>query len=244
MPSGESIATALLLATAGVLLAASVLFSGATRRWGVPVALVRGHRRAGGLGGARPHRLRRLRLRLPPGTVALVLILFDGGLNTPLQSVRMALRPAAVLATLGVVGTAGLMGVAARLSGFAWPQALLLGAVVSSTDAIPLLWPFGYRWPERAYIGWVGLRGAVPVILAIFPVLARAPGAERIFDAVFFIVLVNTVVQGFTVRRGARRELIPARGQTVLQAGDHVYVLCRPEGRSFVHLLFGEAQES
>jgi cell volume regulation protein A len=39
-------------------------------------------------------------------------------------------------------------------------------------------------------------------------------------------------------------ELIPARGQTVLQAGDHVYVLCRPEGRSFVHLLFGEAQES
>jgi cell volume regulation protein A len=218
----------------------------------------------------------------------------------------MALRPAAVLATLGVVGTAGLMGVAARLSGFAWPQALLHGAVVSSTDAIPLLWPFGYRWPERAYIGWVGLRGAVPVILVIFPVLARAPGAERIFDAVFFIVLVNTVVQGFTVRRGARRlgleshrppppqglleisatralaseilvfyvdaasavagspivdlpafpagssvllvfrgdELIPARGQTVLQPGDHVYVLCRAEDRSFVHLLFGEAQES
>jgi cell volume regulation protein A len=40
VPSGEPIATALLLATAGVLLAASVLFSGATRRWGVPVGLV------------------------------------------------------------------------------------------------------------------------------------------------------------------------------------------------------------
>jgi cell volume regulation protein A len=49
------------------------------------------------------------------------------------------------------------------------------------------------------YIGWVGLRGAVPVVLATFPVLAGVPGAERLFDLVFFIVVVNALVQGGSV---------------------------------------------
>jgi cell volume regulation protein A len=70
------------------------------------------------------------------GTVALVLILFDGGLNTPLSAVRSAIRPASALATVGVVVTAALVGVAARvLFAFSWTEALLLGAIVSSTDA-------------------------------------------------------------------------------------------------------------
>jgi potassium/hydrogen antiporter len=50
-----------------------------------------------------------------------------------------------------------------------------------------------------AYIGWVGLRGAVPIVLATFPVLAGAPGAARLFDLVFFIVVVNVLVQGGSV---------------------------------------------
>ena len=64
-----------------------------------------------------------------------MLILFDGGLNTPVAVVRRAAAPAGVLATLGVVGTAALLAVAAHALGFAWPAAFLLGAVVSSTDA-------------------------------------------------------------------------------------------------------------
>jgi cell volume regulation protein A len=171
---------------------------------------------------------------------------------------------------------------------------------------IPILAAFRFRWPERLYVGWVGLRGAVPIILAMVPVLARVPGAETIWNAVFFIVLVNITVLGFTVRRGARRldlqasrpppphglieisssrpldaeievfyvdpvsavagstladlpsfpagsavimvlrggDLHPARGPTVLEPGDHVYVLTRPEDRGFVHLLFGDAGEA
>ncbi len=69
------------------------------------------------------------------GTLALVLILFDGGLNTRFREVRSAAVPALVLATVGVLLTAGLVALAARVLGLAWPQALLVGAVVSSTDA-------------------------------------------------------------------------------------------------------------
>ena len=43
---------------------------------------------------------------------------------------------------------------------------------------------------EVLFIGWVGLRGAVPIVLATFPVLAGAPGGDRIFHLVFFIVVM------------------------------------------------------
>src|SRR4029453_8198239 len=69
------------------------------------------------------------------GTVALVLILFDGGLNTAPAALRAAGRRALVLATLGGVLTAGGVAVAAHLLGFSWAVALLIGSVVSSTDA-------------------------------------------------------------------------------------------------------------
>jgi cell volume regulation protein A len=50
------------------------------------------------------------------------------------------------------------------------------------------------------YIGWVGLRGAVPIVLATFPVLAGCHGSERLFDLVFFIVVVSTIIPGATIR--------------------------------------------
>ena len=65
--------------------------------------------------------------------------------------------------------------------------------------------PFRYPRRETVFIGWVGLRGAVPIVLALFPVLARAPGAERIFDIVFFVVVVNALLPGWTVSWLARK---------------------------------------
>jgi len=55
------------------------------------------------------------------------------------------------------------------------------------------------RANDIVYVGWVGLRGAVPIILAMFPVLAGAPDAPRIFNIVFFIVVLNAILPGTTV---------------------------------------------
>lgn len=387
----EPIASALLLVAAGILLGASVLIGRFFDRWGVPAALL--FLLLGVLAGSEgvgriPFDDYELAYRL--GTTALVLILFDGGLNTRVSSLRRAVAPASVLATVGVAITAALVALFARLIGLSWGEAVLLGAVVSSTDAaavfailrgggihlrdrlgstiefesgandpmaviltaaitfhllgqqpvgwsllwavpiqlvlgvamgfaigylgrvvllrarlstaglfpaltlglaflaygaatlingsgflavyvaaiiigngpipyanglrrihdavawvcqigmflmlgllvfpsqlLPKFWvglgialflafvarpiavaiclaPFRFGKKEAAFVGWVGLRGAVPIILATFPVLRGAPGAVEVFNIVFFVVLVNALLPGATVRRVAR----------------------------------------
>jgi potassium/hydrogen antiporter len=384
--------TALLLIVFGTLLAFSAAFSRGLDRLGLPVVLL--FLILGMLGGSEgiggiPFDNYGLAFRL--GTIALVLILFDGGLNTSIGSVRRGMAPAGILATFGVAGTA--IGVAcfARLLGLSWSEAMLLGAVVSSTDAAtvfavlrgssiglspkmsrtlelesglndpmaviltvalteaattgkPLGWgllldvplqlivgaiigaaigtvgsillrrvkpsvgglysvltlalcllsfgvatvlmgsgflavyvaglvlghanipyrnglirihdamawlsqtsmflmlgllvfpsklldvawiglgvglfmafigrplvvwlcllPFGFKRNETIFLGWVGLRGAVPIILATIPVLASVPEAERLFNIVFFIVVVNAFIPGAFIRWAANK---------------------------------------
>lgn len=482
--------TAFILTVLAVLLGLSVLFSRLAGRAGIPVALLfillgmlAGSEGPGGVEFSDYGFAFRI------GTIALVLILFDGGLNTPLHAIQEGIRPAAVLATVGVVFTATLTALAAKLFGVPWQAAMLLGAIVSSTDAaavfsvlrgsglalkrrvgatlelesglndpmaviltmsmttaliahdtepwrivreaviqmvvggvlgvgigyfsrwvlkrvrlpaaglypvltlaaaflafgvptlaygsgflavylaaviigngeiryrsgvirvhdaiawfaqvtmflmlgllafpsellevwgiglalgavlafvarpvaaITCLLPFRYRWSERLYIGWVGLRGAVPIILATFPVLSDAPGARTIFNVVFFVVVFNSLVPGATVpwltrwlklESGAPpapeavleissthllsgevhgfyvdsasatcgasiadlpfppssnaamlvrgKELLAPKGNTVLEAGDHVYVFCKPEDLPFIRLMFGQEE--
>jgi cell volume regulation protein A len=488
----EPLPTAFLLVVAGVLMLVSVLLSRASGRSGLPVALLfLGIGMAAGAGGPGGIVFNDYGSAFRLGTVALVLILFDGGLNTPLTAVRAAIRPASLLATLGVVATAAFMGLAAHLLfDFPWPVAMLLGAIVSSTDAAavfavlrgsglhlkrrvgttlelesglndpmaviltvaltqnlvrgePLGWelllraivemavgggmglglgwagrllikrlrlrvaglypvmtlalaflafglptlfhgsgflavyavgvllgnetlryrtgllrvhdalawlsqvamflvlgllvfpsqligvagvglglslflafvarplavvlcllPFRFPVGEIVYTGWVGLRGAVPIILATYPVLAGAPGAHDLFNVVFFIVVVNGFIPGMTVpwvtrklglaanvpepppavleiastqllngelsafyidtasaSAGARiselpfppesaamlivrgLELLAPKGDTVLQAGDHVYVFSRTEDLPFLRLMFGQRED-
>jgi cell volume regulation protein A len=77
--------------------------------------------------------------------------------------------------------------------------ALVLAFIARPLVVSLLLVPFRFRAREIAYISWVGLRGAVPIVFATYPVLMEAPGAGKIFNVVFFIVVLSAIIPGSTV---------------------------------------------
>ncbi len=130
------IAIAAILATVGLLLGGSVLLTRLVGRIGVPVAL--GFILLGILAGDEGIigiQFESYTTAFRLGVAALVLILFAGGLNTPAESLREVIVPSALLATAGVALTAGILAIAAHFAGMSWSAALLIGAIVSSTDA-------------------------------------------------------------------------------------------------------------
>ncbi len=80
-------------------------------------------------------------------------------------------------------------------------------AVVTALVARPLAAlavAFGFSVRERLMLGWAGLRGATPIVLATFPVTEHIPNSDTIFEVAFFVVLVSTVLQGLTIEPVAR----------------------------------------
>lgn len=74
------------------------------------------------------------------GNVALAVILLDGGLRTQMSTFRVALKPSLVLATIGVVLSCLILAsLLQAITPLGWPEAILIGAIVSSTDAAALL---------------------------------------------------------------------------------------------------------
>ena len=65
--------------------------------------------------------------------------------------------------------------------------------------------PLRVPWRQQAFLSWAGLRGAVPIVLATIAVNARVPGATRLFDVVFIVVVINILLQGTTLPWAARR---------------------------------------
>ena len=181
--------------------------------------------------------------------------------------------------------------------------ALVLTFIARPIAVLVSLAPFRYSLRESLFIGWVGLRGAVPIVLAIYPLLAGVPGADRVFDVVLILVIFNAIIPGSTVRKATERfdleddappppgavlqieaahsldaelmsfyvgpaiavagvqladldfpegaavsmivrgdSLIPPKGSTTLQLGDHVYVITKREDLSEIQLIFGRPE--
>lgn len=190
-----------------------------------------------------------------------------------------------------------------------WMEGLLVAVVLTLVArplaVVPMLALFGFNAREITLVSWVGLRGSVPIILAIFPLVFDLPGAALIFNVVFFVVLISATVQGATLPIVARKlgltemppakpaatleitalndvnaeiveytlgenpraagrllsqialpdstvvamitrdsEVIPPRGSTRLMAGDHLFVVLRPEVRPFVDTVFSQSVAS
>lgn len=130
--------------------------------------------------------------------------------NTAMHSSQNILRVhdgLAWLAQLGMFMILGLLVTPSELiqtAGAASLIALILIFVARPVAVLVSLLPFHFSWKERWFICWVGLRGAVPIILALFPLLAGIEKAPLYFNIAFFVVLISLLVQGWTVAPLAR----------------------------------------
>ncbi len=130
--------------------------------------------------------------------------------NSQLQSAQNILRVHDGLAWLSQIVMfliLGLLVTPSELVHIALP-ALAIAAfliVVARTVAVAAsLAPFRFAWREQAFVSWVGLRGAVPIVLAIFPLMYGVEHARLYFNVAFFIVLVSLLLQGWTIAATAR----------------------------------------
>ena len=90
-----------------------------------------------------------------------------------------------------------------------WKEGLLIAGVLifiaRPLVIMPILLLFRFSFKASLLVSWVGLRGSVPIILAIFPLIFGMPYAELIFNVVFFIVLISALLQGSTLPFAARK---------------------------------------
>ncbi len=90
----------------------------------------------------------------------------------------------------------------------AWPTLAIVGTLMFVARPLAVwlcLAPLRFSRRQRLFVGWVGLRGAVPIVLALFPLMEQVPGSYRFFNVAFAAVLASLLLQGTTLGWAARR---------------------------------------
>ncbi|KPM25155.1 potassium/proton antiporter [Citromicrobium sp. RCC1885] len=105
--------------------------------------------------------------------------------------------------------TLGLLITPSNLTGVIVPGlaiTFILMFIARPVSVFVCLAPFRqFGWRAKLFVSWAGLRGAVPIVLATFPIVAGVPSAFTIFNIVFFVVLLSSVIQGPTINWLANR---------------------------------------
>ncbi len=111
------------------------------------------------------------------------------------------------LAQIGLFVMLGLLVTPSELPSVILPAlavGLVLLLIARPLSVAVCLLPFRIPWREQVFISWAGLRGAVPIVLATFPVVAGVDGARDLLNIVFVLVVLFTLVQGPTLPAAAR----------------------------------------
>ncbi|WP_424213307.1 potassium/proton antiporter [Streptomyces sp. BI20] len=112
------------------------------------------------------------------------------------------------IAQIGMFVLLGLLVTPHELVNDFWPAVvigLVLTMVARPLEVFVSLLPFRVPWQEQTLMSWAGLRGAVPIILATIPMVSGIEGSDRVFNIVFVLVVVYTLVQGPTLPWLARK---------------------------------------
>lgn len=120
------------------------------------------------------------------------------------------------LAQIGMFLTLGLLATPSEFGAVLVPGIAVAAFLIFVARPIAVwicLAPFGFAWRETLFAGWVGLRGAVSILLAILPGIGGVPGGHVFFNIVFIIVLSSLLVQGWTIGFAARKLRLLAQPQ-------------------------------
>jgi cell volume regulation protein A len=138
-----------------------------------------------------------------------IVALWLGNTPMPLQRTIVTFHEGlAFLAQVVLFIVLGLLVFPRDLGTVAWSALALTAVLVLVARPLAVIASvalFRYGLREQLFLSWAGLRGAVPIVLATFALSAHVAGSDTIFNAVFFVVLVSTIVQGMTLEPFARR---------------------------------------